>query len=208
ALSSRIIRNEIVPQFRDGEFDAGVVAGTRAILQAIQGEYTIDESDGAQSETGESGPGHTIGEWVSKIFTFLFAAAFLLYAAFMGFGFLIALVQLGLFGESPVLFIFIGPFIALFALIPLLLLWDAAPTLPVYLAMLALLSGFKILLHTTRPGRDLRERFKPSASRSGSSASSAGGWSGSSSSTYSSSSSGGFSGGGGSFGGGGASGSW
>ncbi|MDH4070024.1 MAG: TPM domain-containing protein, partial [Ignavibacteria bacterium] len=45
ALSGRIIRNEIVPRFRDGDFDAGLVQGTRAVLAAIEGSYEADESD-------------------------------------------------------------------------------------------------------------------------------------------------------------------
>jgi uncharacterized protein len=39
ALSSRINRNEVAPAFRQGNYDAGVIAGTLAIIQAIQGEY-------------------------------------------------------------------------------------------------------------------------------------------------------------------------
>lgn len=39
ALSSRINRNEVAPNFRRGDYDAGVYAGTMAIIQAIQGEY-------------------------------------------------------------------------------------------------------------------------------------------------------------------------
>ena len=42
ALSSRIIRNEIAPNFRRGDYDAGVIAATDAIMRAIKGEYKAD----------------------------------------------------------------------------------------------------------------------------------------------------------------------
>jgi uncharacterized protein len=42
-MSSRINRNEVVPHFRQGNYDAGVVAGTKAIIQTIKGEYKNDE---------------------------------------------------------------------------------------------------------------------------------------------------------------------
>jgi uncharacterized protein len=43
ALASRIIRNEIAPRFRQGDFDGGVQAGIMAIIQAIKGEYVNDD---------------------------------------------------------------------------------------------------------------------------------------------------------------------
>ncbi len=43
ALSSRIIRNEIAPRFRDGDYDGGVKAGVMSIIQAIKGEYVNDD---------------------------------------------------------------------------------------------------------------------------------------------------------------------
>ncbi|HCW06333.1 MAG TPA: hypothetical protein DGG95_03095 [Cytophagales bacterium] len=44
ALSSRIIRNEIAPEFRRGDYDAGVIAGISGIIKAIGGEYKADNS--------------------------------------------------------------------------------------------------------------------------------------------------------------------
>lgn len=40
--ASRIIRNEIAPRFRQGQYDDGVKAAVLAINQAIKGEYTND----------------------------------------------------------------------------------------------------------------------------------------------------------------------
>lgn len=39
AICNRIIRNEIAPGFRRQDYDAGIVAGTYAIMDAIKGEY-------------------------------------------------------------------------------------------------------------------------------------------------------------------------
>ena len=43
ALSSRIIRNEMAPYFRQGDYDSGVKAGVVAIINAIKGEYKNDD---------------------------------------------------------------------------------------------------------------------------------------------------------------------
>ncbi|HRI78790.1 MAG TPA: TPM domain-containing protein [Cyclobacteriaceae bacterium] len=43
AICNRIIRNEMVPSFRRGDYDAGVNAAMTAIMQAVKGEYHVDE---------------------------------------------------------------------------------------------------------------------------------------------------------------------
>ncbi|MBX3344946.1 MAG: TPM domain-containing protein [Nitrospira sp.] len=43
ARSAQIIRNEIVPRFRTGEFAAGVTAGVRAVLSTIEGTDHVPE---------------------------------------------------------------------------------------------------------------------------------------------------------------------
>ena len=50
AKSSRIIRHEVVPRFRVGDFSGGVVAGARAILSTIEGTYTNSPSHTSTSE--------------------------------------------------------------------------------------------------------------------------------------------------------------
>ena len=50
AHCSRIIRNEIAPEFRRQNFDAGVWAGVKAIEKAIGGEYAADDVDGMSDE--------------------------------------------------------------------------------------------------------------------------------------------------------------
>lgn len=44
ATSNRIIRDEMAPQFRSSNYDAGVTAGVNAIIGAIGGEYGADGS--------------------------------------------------------------------------------------------------------------------------------------------------------------------
>ena len=41
-VSGRIIRNEISPAFKRGDFDAGVIAGVHAIMATVRGEYSAE----------------------------------------------------------------------------------------------------------------------------------------------------------------------
>ncbi len=54
ARSAQIIRNEIVPRFRTGEFAAGVTAGVRAVLSTIEGTYTAPERPRAAAPNGDA----------------------------------------------------------------------------------------------------------------------------------------------------------
>lgn len=56
ALSSRIIRNEISPAFKSGNFYEGIDAGTDAIIKALAGEYKSSK----KSKKGGGGVGATI----------------------------------------------------------------------------------------------------------------------------------------------------
>jgi uncharacterized protein len=47
AKSSRIIREEMAPRFRDGDFAGGIAAGLRAVLGTIEGTYTPPERKAA-----------------------------------------------------------------------------------------------------------------------------------------------------------------
>ncbi len=44
ATSKLIIENEILPQFRDGQYYDGILSGTRAIKEAIGGEYRVEKT--------------------------------------------------------------------------------------------------------------------------------------------------------------------
>jgi len=48
ALSSRIIRNELAPDFKAGNYDAGVEKTVAAIQKAVRGEYTAKDEEKPQ----------------------------------------------------------------------------------------------------------------------------------------------------------------
>jgi uncharacterized protein len=52
AISSQIIRNEIAPKFRSGDYGGGLSDGIAAIEQAIRGEYVADTKTGGQVSGG------------------------------------------------------------------------------------------------------------------------------------------------------------
>jgi len=54
ARSAQIIRNEIVPRFRTGDFAAGVTAGVRAVLSTIEGTYQATERPTANFSDGDT----------------------------------------------------------------------------------------------------------------------------------------------------------
>jgi len=58
ATSNRIIRNEMAPSFRRGDYDGGIIAATNAVIAATKGEY---KSDGVARRGGrKSGGGFPI----------------------------------------------------------------------------------------------------------------------------------------------------
>jgi uncharacterized protein len=51
ALADQIIRREITPHFRSGDYYEGILSGITAIAEATKGEYTGDGNDGKPSKT-------------------------------------------------------------------------------------------------------------------------------------------------------------
>ena len=202
AVASRIIRHELRPAFRAGDFDGGVQAGVAAILQAITGTY-------------EPPPATAQAERVPPLF---FRLAFLI-------GFVI--LPLATFG--PIFFLsglwgwmaFVGIFFSVGWGIVFFSLWAGLAAIPGYLMLIA---GAEWWFRRQPGWDDFRQAMKeanrenegrsveltigdrtfmvPSVRSGGGSAtigsSGGSGFGGG----------GGFSGGGGSFGGGGASGGW
>jgi uncharacterized protein len=197
ALSNRIIRNEIAPAFRRGEFDAGVIAGIDGIIKGIGGEYSADDSSDLENMSLKE-------KILFGLFIYGVLGIFTLICVFvydgMGWG----------------LFAFLIPFYGLFGWIPFGSFEKALWVTPTYIGVIGIL---KLMLNYSRWGKNLRKKWEGnskkrwSSSGSGSSSrrsSSSSSWSSSSSdSSWSSSdSSSSFDGGGGSFGGGGSSGGW
>lgn len=54
ALANQIIRNEIAPYFRQGDYERGILAATIAIQQAIAGEYKADNKPSKSGRRGGS----------------------------------------------------------------------------------------------------------------------------------------------------------
>ncbi len=62
ALSRRIIQNEIIPYFRQGEFYAGIDSGVNAMMQAVRGVYKATARPGSRSGQG-NGSGSALN-WI------------------------------------------------------------------------------------------------------------------------------------------------
>jgi len=188
ALASRIIRNELAPNFRKDDYDTGVISAVNAIIAAIGGEYRADETDENSAE--ELGLKERI-----------------LLGVFI-FGILGVFTAAGLFTTGCAgwfLYAFLIPFYAIFPMI-ILGVNGGIAVLATYAIGFPIL---KMIVSKTPWGKRM-------ASKAGTSQGKGGGWSSGSGwfgsgggwSSGGSSSGGGFSGGGGSFGGGGSSGSW
>lgn len=96
ALCSQIIRNEMTPEFRREDYDAGVLLAIHAIVQAIAGEYTAEETFEESSDWGTG----------DRIFSGLFIFLILGFFTFAG------LRTKG--AGSWVLYVFLMPFYGLF----------------------------------------------------------------------------------------------
>lgn len=187
AQSGRIIRNEMAPAFRQGNYDEGVQKGVDAIIRAIGGEYKMTDP--------EVGGNEGAGDWfVSLIVLFVIGS----------FAYTIGYTR-GFFGWVG--YLFLMPFVWIFP--PLVLPASVAKWgLGAYIVGMPL---WRFLLHHTAWGKARVKRFEEAnrhrrtgGGMRGGGWYGGGGWSGGGSGWGG----GGFSGGGGSFGGGGSSGSW
>ncbi len=179
ALTSRIIRNEMAPAFRRGDFDGGVTAAIDGIIKAIGGEYSADDSNDMDDLT-----------LTQRILIGLGLYVFLGIFAFF------ALVAQGCTGWG--LYAFLIPFFSIFPAALVNQKYWYVPGLAYILAFPAL----KLWIRNTAWGKKMGRKMGSGSSFG----SGGGGWSGWSSGG--SSGGGGFSGGGGGFSGGGSSGSW
>jgi len=180
-----IIRKEIIPRFKDGDYNGGVQAGVAAILGAIQGSYKADETDSGEGELG------TAGTIIMSVVFIVVVGVFTVLAAFSS----------GCM--TWFLYVFLIPF--WFAFPTAILGLQAGSIVFIVYALGFLL--FRLWAAKSSTGQDLMKHWGMKAAKSGGSG---GGWfsGGSGWSSGGGSSGGGFSGGGGSFSGGGASGGW
>lgn len=188
AICNRIIRNEMAPQFRQGDFDGGVVAAVDAINQAIKGEYKADK---ISLKGNGKGGGVLFGLIIIAVLgMFTYSALFTKGCA-----------GWGLYG-------FLSPFYAIF---PGAAFGSASSGWIILITYLISFPILKVILSRTAWGQGIAQQMADSAkkNRAGGGWSSGGGWYGGGGSGWGGGGGGGgFSGGGGSFGGGGSSGSW
>ena len=187
ALSNRIIRNELAPNFRQGDYDQGIVDGVDAIIAAIEGSYT---STGEEEYEAEEIPYFGGIDGTPRYVSLLAGGVFLLVIGTFTF---FAFMTKGC--ASWFLFLFLLPFYATFPLF----LFGLIPAGVLILLYFFGFLYFKIFYIKSGTGKVWFDAASTKFAQSSGSGSSSG-WSSSSSSS--------FSGGGGSFGGGGSSGSW
>ena len=196
-LAGRIIRNEIVPRFREGDYEAGVLAGVDAVLSALDGTYAAADVEDI---------GGTADDVIVDILAWVIWLALIGVATFFVFVFLLALpgyIRWPLFVLLMPVYWWAGSFMA-----DSKVGWFVGGAVVMWL--------YVMLFSSASSDPDFGGSLLKSDDGSGRSSSGAGGRSrrrprrGSRSGGFSGSggSFGGFSGGGGSFGGGGASGSW
>jgi len=178
----RIIRNEIVPRFRDGDFDGGVTAGINAVLAAIQGAYVADDAPAAQ-----------MADWKARL------VMFLLFSLVIGVFTTLSVMAGGFTGWF--LYFFLIPFWLVFPMA----IFGSAGGVVLWAAYLLGIGGLKLWLRHSPAGKKVQKKW---SKKWGTTSGGSSGWRFASSGSSSSSSGGGFSGGGGSFSGGGASGRW
>lgn len=176
----RIIRHEIVPRFKEGDYEAGVRDGVHAILAAIRGAYVATEDEGAPWQARLIALG--VFTIVVGMFTFISVAAgggggWFLYFFLMPFWLAFPMMIFGLVGG--------GILFGLYVII---------------------IGALKIWLRASKAGQAKAKKWSKRWAGAQLKHGRGGSWS--SGSSWRSSSGGGFSGGGGSFSGGGASGSW
>jgi uncharacterized protein len=162
AISSRIIRNDLAPAFRQNQYDEGVTQAVNSIISAIGGEYSGEDTDG-ELELG------IIPRILIGLFIFGILGAF----TFMG------LIVPGCGGWF--LYAFLIPFYAIFPMVVL------GPAVALAVAMVYII-GFpilKLLLGKTGWVKKMEKKMASSGGRGGGWSSSSGRSGGSSSGGFS-----------------------
>jgi uncharacterized protein len=196
-MAGQIIRTVMTPRFRSGDFNSGILDGTLAVIDVLEGGALTDEGGGGGAGAGDSNGLEISGPDLSLKMRILLGAFI--------FGVIGLFTIIGIMtpGAGWFLYLFLIPFWAMFPIV-------VVGTEGAFACLITYLIGFpvaKLLVKRSPRYKTAMKnlRTKGSASIGGFTFSTRG-----SGSSWSSGSSGGssFSGGGGSSGGGGASGSW
>lgn len=70
ALSSQIVQNEVLPRFRSGDMEGGIVAGTEAILAALGGTYEAQTWSAGAMESAAAQQDSPLPEWITPLLFF------------------------------------------------------------------------------------------------------------------------------------------
>lgn len=151
ALCSQIIRREIVPRFKNGDFDGGVRAAVNAIIGTLGGTYVADTSSD-DTETADTA-GMLIG--------------LLIFLAVVGTHSVFAILNKGFTSYFHAAFLL--PFWTLF---PMVFLGSSVGFIPVFL-FIAVFAAAKIFFTRSPASQALQTRWAPRSSGG----SSGGGWS-------------------------------
>jgi uncharacterized protein len=54
-MTGRIIRHEIIPHFKEGDYSGGIETGVRALIAAAKGEYTASDKPASSRDEGDGG---------------------------------------------------------------------------------------------------------------------------------------------------------
>ena len=196
ARCGRIIRDEMVPHFRSGDYAGGVKAGVNAVIGSLNGTYSPPPDpaeSGANGRVNGSAPRDLdLGEKIMMSF-FVFG----ILGLFEGVGLVTP-------GMGWFLYFFLIPFWAAFPMG----IWGAKVGMGLLGTHLIAFPILKMILGKTEWGQKMAKSMAQNNARGSGYSSGGGGFFSGGGGGFSDGGGGGFSGGGGSFGGGGASGSW
>jgi len=194
-LASWIIQDVMTPRFREGDYDGGIIAGVKSVIQTLDGEVLTEGVESEEPASEKSG-------FFNSDAPDMPLAQRILFGAFI-FGIIGLFTFIGIVtpGQGWFLYFFLIPFWAMFPIV----IVGTNGALVCLITYLIAFPTIKLLLKRTKwyekAKNDLRTKGTASVGGFTIGGSSSG-------SSWSSGGSSGFSGGGGSSGGGGASGSW
>ncbi|MDI9424989.1 MAG: TPM domain-containing protein, partial [Spirochaetota bacterium] len=162
-MAGRIIRNNIVPHFKDGRFDDGLRSGVNGILRILDTKNTGDDlyNEPAQSPETDNSLSHKIFKYLSLIF----------FVAFLGItalGILYFFISMAFFHTGVIgwiNFVLLGPVFFMVIFLPILSVLETSDFAVGYsiaagVLIAALLIGLKIFFLYTRRGQDIAEELQ------------------------------------------------
>jgi uncharacterized protein len=107
-VAGRIIRNVMVPRFRAGQFDQGVLDGVNAIIAAVKGEFETAAAPAPQRPPG-AGPRHGMFGFILALFVLHVLGRLRRSLGILAGGFMVPIVGSAVLGFSLPLFLVLIP---------------------------------------------------------------------------------------------------